>query len=287
MDLDLIKAVGRLEEILAGLESVVVGFSGGIDSTYLAVMAQKVLGSAATKVVTADSPSLARDELRECLSLAEVLGLDIAVVRTGEFDNLDYLANDALRCFYCKAELMDALGPIAAARESVVVLGVNFSDRGDYRPGQRAAAERGARFPLLESGMTKEMIRAHAKLLGIPNYAKAQAACLSSRIPYGTPISLSVLSRVERAERVLRTLGLTQVRVRDYDGTARIEVEAEEILKCAASAALIDGELKAIGYRYVTLDLAGFASGNLNSALSRQDRSGAAGSRSSVASSNA
>ena len=268
MESDLDYAVGRLEGILLELDSVVVGFSGGIDSTYLAVMANKVLGNGATKLVTADSPSLPRDELQDCQELAELLGLDLTVVRTAEFENGEYLKNDALRCFYCKSELMDALGPIARERGSAVVLGVNYSDRGDYRPGQRAASEKDARFPLLEAQMTKAMIRDHAKLLGIPNHDKAQAACLSSRVPYGTPITLSVLSRVERAERYLKSLGLTQVRVRDYDTSARIEVNPEDLQVCAGHGAQIDLELKALGYRYVTLDLGGFASGNLNSALS-------------------
>ncbi len=268
MESNLDYAVGRLERILLDLSSVVVGFSGGIDSTYLAVMANKVLGNAATKLVTADSPSLPRDELQDCQRLAQVLGLDLTVVRTAEFENRAYLKNDALRCFYCKSELMDALGPIARERGSVVVLGVNYSDRGDYRPGQRAASEKDARFPLLEAEMTKAMIRDHAKLLGIPNHDKAQAACLSSRVPYGTPITLSVLSRVERAERYLKSLGMAQVRVRDYDTFARIEVNPQDLLQCASNGALIDFELKALGYRYVTLDLGGFASGNLNSALS-------------------
>ena len=264
MDSVLNRAVEKLEGILAGLGSVVVGFSGGIDSTYLAVMANKTLGGEKMLAITADSPSLPRDELLECEELASELGLALRVVTTDEFSNPNYLQNDELRCFYCKSELMDALAPIAAMTGAVVVLGVNASDEGDYRPGQKAAASKGARFPLKDAGMTKTMIREHSRMLGISNSEKPQAACLASRVPYGTPITLSILSRVERAERFLRSLGLEQVRVRDYQAIARIEVGKDEIARCASHAVEIDAAIKQLGYSYATLDLGGFVSGNLN-----------------------
>ena len=271
MDFELENAVAKLEDVLAGFKAVVVGFSGGVDSTYLAAVAARVLPGR-TLAVTADSPSLPRDELDECEKLAAELGIQHRVVATTEFSNDEYLKNDGLRCFYCKSELMEALVPIADEHEAVVVLGVNASDQGDYRPGQGAAARAGGRFPLLEAGMTKEMIREHARALGLPNWDKAQAACLSSRVPYGTPITLETLSRVERAERYLRSVGFKEIRVRDYGETARIEVGRGELSACAEMASEVDGELRRIGYSYVTLDLAGFTSGNMNRSLARRPR---------------
>ncbi|MDA8102873.1 MAG: ATP-dependent sacrificial sulfur transferase LarE [Nitrospiraceae bacterium] len=268
MNFELENAVGRLEELLAQFPAAAVGFSGGIDSTYLAAVAARVLPGQ-TIAVTADSPSLPRDELEACEKLAAELGIEHFVVNTREFSNPAYLKNDGLRCFYCKSELMEALAPLAQERNAVVLLGVNSSDKGDYRPGQSAAKHAGARFPLLEAGMTKEMIREHARTLGLPNWDKPQAACLASRIPYGTPITLQTLSRVERAERYLRSLGFRDIRVRDYGQTARIEVGREELLACAGAAAAVDAELKRFGYDYVTLDLAGFSSGNLNRDLAK------------------
>ena len=271
MDREFEKAVARLEDVLSRFQTVLVGFSGGIDSTYLAAVAARVLPGR-TLAVTADSPSLPRDELDECEKLAAELGIEHRVVRTMEFSNPDYLKNDGLRCFYCKSELMDALAPMAREHGAVVALGVNASDQGDFRPGQSAAARAGARFPLLEAGMTKEMIREHARMMGLPNWDKPQAACLSSRIPYGTPINLQTLTRVERAERYLRSLGFKDVRVRDYGETARIEVGRDELVVCAEAASDVDAELRRIGYGYVTLDLAGFSSGNLNRALAKGPR---------------
>ncbi|MDA8209847.1 MAG: ATP-dependent sacrificial sulfur transferase LarE [Actinomycetota bacterium] len=266
MNFELENAVARLEGLLAEYQAVVIGFSGGVDSTYLAAVAGRVLPGR-TIAVTADSPSLPREELEACAKLAAELGIEHLVVSTLEFSNPDYLKNDGLRCFYCKSELMESLAPIAEERKAAVLLGVNASDKGDYRPGQSAAKHAGARFPLLEAGMSKEMIREHARILGLPNWDKPQAACLSSRVPYGTPITLQTLSRVERAERYLRSLGFRDIRVRDYGETARIEVGSDELVACAEAAAVVNAELNRLGYSYVTLDLAGFSSGNLNRAL--------------------
>ncbi|KJF17992.1 MULTISPECIES: ATP-dependent sacrificial sulfur transferase LarE [Acidithrix] len=266
---ELDSALDVLEEILLAMGSVVVGFSGGIDSTYLGVFANKVLGPENVLVVTADSPSLARSEFEEAKSLALELGLSFEAVLTREFEMAEYLVNDELRCYYCKSALMDRLGPIAKSRDAVVILGVNASDEGDYRPGQIGAREAGARFPLLEARMSKEMIRQHALALGIPIHDKPASACLSSRVPYGTAITIAVLSRVERAERELRLRGYRQVRVRDFDETARIEVEIEMMPQLIQEADEVVRALKKLGYLYVTLSLEGFVSGNLNRAIGR------------------
>ena len=253
--------------ILADLARVVVGYSGGVDSTYLALIATKVLGVDNVSAVIADSPSLSREELVTATQVAQNLGLQFQVVRTTEFNDGRYLQNDSMRCSYCKSALMDSLLPIAKAKRATVVLGVNLSDQGDYRPGQQFAASKGARFPLLEAGITKDMIRLHSKKLGVPNHDKPASPCLSSRVPYGTAISINLLSRIEKAERFLHQLGFLDVRVRDYDSVARIEVDQESMQELIVANGAIDEYFKKLGYRYVTLDLAGLVSGNLNSVL--------------------
>lgn len=253
-----------LETILADLDRVVVAFSGGADSAFLAVMAQRVLGRERTLSVTAVSPSLAGAEEIDCRALADEWNLKWLPVDTAEMERAAYRANDVDRCYHCKAELMDVVAPIATREGATVVLGVNVDDLADHRPGQRAALERGAVFPMVQAGFSKADVREASRRLGLRTWDKPAAACLASRVPYGTPVSVDVLSRVDRAENVLRRLGFRQVRVRHYGETARVEVEDAELARAvSARREIVDG-LRAAGYRYVTLDLEGFRSGNLN-----------------------
>jgi uncharacterized protein len=259
-DLAVLRA--RLRE----LDRVVVAFSGGADSAFLAWVAHDELGPERARAVTAISPSLAPEEERECKALADEWGLDWTPVFTDELANPAYGANDGERCYHCKAELMDVVGPVAGG--ATVVLGVNVDDLGDHRPGQRAASERGAAFPLVDAGFTKAEVRAASQALGLRTWDKPAAACLASRVPYGTPVTLSVLKEVAAAESGLRALGLRQLRVRHYGDLARIEVPLDELAVVVERRAEVVEAVRAAGYRYVTLDLEGFRSGNLNDALS-------------------
>ena len=264
---ELAVALDRLREELRELESVVVAFSGGADSAFLAFVANETLGADRCTVVTAVSPSLASSEHADCAALASEWDLKWLEVETSELESLDYQRNDADRCFHCKTALMDVVEPIAADHGAVAILGVNLDDLDDHRPGQRAASERGAQFPLVDSGFTKQMIRDASYRLGLRTWDKPAAACLSSRVPYGTPVTVSVLSRVERAEAALHALGFRELRVRHYDETARIEVPLATIEALVERRVEVVEAVTACGYRYITLDLEGLRSGNLNAAL--------------------
>jgi uncharacterized protein len=210
------------------------------------------------------SPSLAGTEEADCRALAAEWGLRWTPVATDELARAAYRTNDTDRCYHCKAELMDVVAPLAAHEDAIVVLGVNVDDLGDHRPGQTAAGERGARFPMVAAGLTKDDIRAASRAAGLRTWDKPAAACLASRIPYGTPVSVEILGRVDRVEAALHALGFRQLRVRHYGDTARIEVEVESLEAVVARRAEVVDAAKRAGYRYVTLDLEGFRSGNLN-----------------------
>jgi uncharacterized protein len=265
----------RLEALRAELSRIgplVVAFSGGADSAFVAWMATQTLGAEQVLCVTAVSPSLAPEELADCRALADEWGLRHHEVLTSELADLSYSANDGMRCYHCKSWLLDALGPLAASecggRGAAVVLGVNLDDLGDHRPGQQAAAERGALFPLVAAGFTKAQVRASSQQLGLRTWDKPAAACLASRVPYGTPVTLGTLRSVAEAESGLRALGFRQLRVRHYGDTARIEVPPEDLASVVAGRTDVVRAVHLAGYRYVTLDLDGFRSGNLNDALS-------------------
>jgi uncharacterized protein len=257
-----------LRQRLRDLAPVVVAFSGGADSAFLAYVANDELGTGAATVVTAVSPSLAPEERADCARLADEWALDWREVETDELDDAAYRANDGDRCFHCKSSLMDALAPFAP---STVVLGTNLDDLGDHRPGQRAAAERGARFPLVDAGFTKADVRAASYDLGLRTWDKPAAACLASRVPYGTPVTLGTLTSVATAESNLKRLGFRDLRVRHYGDLARLEFGAAEIDAACARRDEIVEAVRDAGYRYVTLDLEGLRSGNLNDALLLRD----------------
>jgi uncharacterized protein len=257
----------RLRDVLRGYDRVLVAFSGGADSAFLAWVAHDTLGPDRAGAVTAVSPSLAGAEHDDCAELAAQWGLRWLEVTTTEMERAAYRANDGGRCYWCKDALLEAVGPLAAAEGATVVLGVNLDDLGDHRPGQRAAAERGAGFPLVDAGFTKADVRSWSQHLGLRTWDKPAAACLASRVPYGTEVTVSVLSRVERAERALHQLGFGALRVRHYGDTARLEVPVDDLGTVVAQRGAVVAGVKATGYRYVTLDLEGLRSGNLNQAL--------------------
>jgi uncharacterized protein len=256
--------ITALEHELRRLGSVVVAFSGGADSSFLAAVAHRTLGADRSLAITAVSPSLAGDEEADCRALAAEWGLAWQPVVTYEMERAAYRVNDTDRCFHCKAELMDVVRPIASVSGATVVLGVNVDDLGDHRPGQAAAAAAGAVFPLVAVGFTKSDVREASRRMGLRTWDKPAAACLASRIPYGTEVSVDILTRVDRAEAALHGLGFRQVRVRHYGNTARIEVEPNALGRAVDRRVEIVAAVRAAGYQYVTLDLEGFRSGNLN-----------------------
>lgn len=267
-------SLGDLRDRLRALARVVVAFSGGADSAFLAWMANDTLGSDRALAVTAVSPSLPAAERADSAALAAEWGLRWREVETDELAEVAYARNDADRCYWCKDALLRAAGPLATAEGATVVLGVNVDDLGDHRPGQRAASERGAAFPLVDAGFTKTDVRAWSRRLGLRTWDKPAAACLASRLPYGTPVTLGRLATVERAEAALRSLGFRELRVRHYGDTARLEVPLDRLADVVALRERVVAAVRASGYHYVTLDLEGLRSGNLNAALGLAARGG-------------
>ncbi len=259
----------RLDIAIRAIGPMVVAFSGGVDSSLVAFAAAKSLPNESILAATADSASLASGELDQCQRLTSSWGVPWQAVSTDELDDSRYQANNGDRCFWCKSALMDQLSPLAAKRSATVVLGVNVDDLGDHRPGQDAAQERGAAFPLVDAGFSKADVRRLAQAWGLEVWDRPAMPCLASRIPYGTEVGLTLLSRIDRAEAALRNLGFVDVRVRHYGDTARIEVPAADIVALAEQSEAINEAVCSVGYRYVTIDLAGLQSGNLNLALSQ------------------
>lgn len=260
----------RMRGILRELKRVAVAFSAGVDSTFVLKVALDTLGAENVLAVTGRSDSLAGDEYVQAAELARRLSARHVVIETQEFSDPNYLANPTNRCYYCKTELYEKMGPVLAAHGlSATISGVNADDLGDYRPGLAAASEHRVRAPAAEAGLTKAEIRELSQRLGLPTFDKPASPCLSSRVQYGETITPEKLRRIERAEAFLRELGYRECRVRHHDTLARIEVPAERVGELADPAlrAKIDAAFREFGYQYVTLDLRGFRSGSMNEVI--------------------
>jgi uncharacterized protein len=268
--LNLLLKEHKLHALLRGYGRVAIGFSGGVDSTLLVRVALDVLGTENVLAVIADTPSLPRNEFEEALALAQWMGAECRVIHPEELRDPHYALNPVDRCYFCKRHLFGRIAELASACGYDEVLdGNNADDTGDYRPGRRAAQELGVKSPLMEVGLTKAEIRELSAREGLPTAEKPAMACLASRIPYGTPVTASVLAQVEQAEKVLREAGFGQCRVRHHGEIARIEVPVSglaRLLEINLRDQIIRG-VKEAGYRYVTLDLQGYRTGSLNEAL--------------------
>ena len=273
IDQELLNKRVDLVDILSKMDRVIIAYSGGVDSAFLAAVANEVLGNNALSV-TAVSPSLAPSELEEAQSLAQDLGLNYRIINTNEIDREDYSANNPDRCFFCKDELYSHLIKFCGEENySFVVNGTNVDDLGDYRPGLDAATQYGVRSPLVEANLEKNDIRVLSREMGLPTWDKPAQACLSSRIPYGTMVTVEALTTIAKAEKYLREKGFKQLRVRHHENIARIEISTEDfdVLTSEPLRTEIPSYYKSLGYSYVTLDLEGFRSGSLNEILNSKD----------------
>lgn len=269
MDPALERKQQRLFDLLANMGDVLVAYSGGTDSAYLAWAANRVLGPKAL-AVTADSASIPESHKRDAVAFATEYGIRHRMVETGEFENPEYTRNDSNRCFHCKDELFNRMNEIGEELGvATIAYGVNVDDTSDFRPGHRAARKHSVRAPLLEAELAKSEIRELSRLAGLPTWDRPAAACLSSRIPYGTKVTPENLRQVELAEEALARLGFRVYRVRHHGSLARIEIGRDELAKAlnvGAADTLVE-IFREIGYQYVTLDLAGYRQGSLNEVL--------------------
>ncbi|OGA76076.1 MAG: TIGR00268 family protein [Betaproteobacteria bacterium RIFCSPLOWO2_12_FULL_65_14] len=267
MDAQLQARSEALLTCLRGMDSVIVALSGGVDSSLVAYAAHRVLGERAL-AVTSGSESLKREDLELARRLTAHWGMNHLVIETPELDNPDYARNPVDRCYHCKTTLYDGLTRVARERGiATIANGTNLDDMGDHRPGMKAGQEFKVRSPLLECGFRKSDIRALAAAYGLPNADKPQAACLASRLPYGTPVSRELLARIARAERILGEMGFSQCRVRHHGDIARLEITPDEFALAIDRHSELVQAIKACGYAFVTLDLNGFRSGSLNHAV--------------------
>jgi len=261
----------HLFESLAGCAGLLVAFSGGADSAYLAWAAHRVLGKHSL-AVTALSPSFSAHDRAQAEAFVRRTGVFHEFIETQEFDNPLYVANNADRCYHCKTELFTRLDELAASRGfAAVAYAINADDTHDFRPGHRAAAEHRVLAPLLDAGLRKQEIRELSRLAGLPTWDRPASACLSSRVPYGTPVTVETLSLVERGEAILRELGFRQFRVRFHQELARIEIAPEEMPHALSPemAQVLASHFRKLGFAYVTLDLEGYRQGSLNAALKK------------------
>ena len=273
---DIEDKLGQLKKTLREMGTVLVAYSGGVDSTFLAVTAYEVLGQNSLAVF-ASSPVAPPMEKEQAASLAHDIGLRFRIIESNEMANPDFVANPPERCYYCKRELFSELKPIALAEGlKWIADGTNADDLSDFRPGRKASVEAGIRSPLLEAGLTKEEIRQLSRKKGLPTWDRPASPCLASRIPYGIPVTAETLNKIARGEQYLHSLGLRQLRLRHHGNIARIELDQEDmakILKADIRQGIVE-HLKALGYKYVVLDLTGYRIGSLNEVLNITNREG-------------